>query len=331
MSALPSTSSSSSLSINELKDHIEVNSKQIAKSNPNFVDGEKKADIVVTDLSLSLDDTEAGRRTVKITTNDTPSRTYILTVKQVRMCDIFAAALDKDSEADEIPCPMDNKKVLFGYVAEYLQHYDGAKQTLLKRPFKSDDFKVCANNPYDAEFADKVWVNKDIYDLIMFCNYLGISEIVHLICGKLAFMLKGKTEEEIKDLILFQAEHATVLPQTPEEEKKDGSPKNKERDSKYYCGVAPANLTAASAIDFLFAGIVKYRIENNTKSNDKVTQLGVMMNLTISWMENEENVKKGLHVFFDIATEEGIKNMDLLKSKVRNLLHSEKEKEEIKE
>jgi hypothetical protein len=241
------------LTYDELKAHAEANSGKISETNPNFGGGQKNG----ISLDLDLDD-KTGNREISIETVNMETETvevenpetkkkeekiivkrrettnYIVTVKQARMSDVLAAALDKDPEANEIiASTRNNKWRLFGYVQKYMKNYNGVKQTLLKRPFKSDDFKVCTNNLFDAELAEEVWVAKDIFDLIMYCNYIGMTELVHLMCGILAHKMKGKSEGDIRDIIKDQAEHADEIPRSEEEKRKEREEEEKrEREEK---------------------------------------------------------------------------------------------------
>jgi hypothetical protein len=218
------------MTADELKVHAEANAGKIAAINSNFSKEHTNG------ISLDLDD-ETGNREVKVeafnfeTKTETDGRKtkcnqtssfYQLTVRQARMCDVLAAALDGDPDAiNVIVSTRDNKNRLFGYVAKYMQHYNGAKQQLVKRPFKSDDFKACANNVFDADLAEEVWQAKDTFDLIMYCNYIGMTELVHLFCAILAHKMRGKTEEEITAIIKDQATHADEIPKTDDEKKKE--------------------------------------------------------------------------------------------------------------
>jgi hypothetical protein len=62
--------------------------------------------------------------------------------------------------------------------------------------------------PYNFELADFIdeYVESNgmlgLYEMIGYSNYLGIKSLMYLCCGKMALMMKDKTLEEIKTLIV---------------------------------------------------------------------------------------------------------------------------------
>jgi S-phase kinase-associated protein 1 len=53
-------------------------------------------------------------------------------------------------------------------------------------------------NDWDVEFASVDYTT--LFDLILSANYMNINSLLDLVCGKIADMIKGKTQDEIAKL-----------------------------------------------------------------------------------------------------------------------------------
>ena len=94
-------------------------------------------------------------------------------------------------------------------VVEYLEHYKNEKPRKIEQPFQSQNFKECVDE-WDYDFIDKDL--GIIFEIILASNYLNIQSLIELASAKIAFIIKGKTAEEIRNI--FNNHHAF----TPEEE-----------------------------------------------------------------------------------------------------------------
>merc|ERR1712096_123046 len=75
------------------------------------------------------------------------------------------------------------------------------------KPIKSVKMEVVVEDPKDAEFIDGL-TKEDVFQVILAANYMDIKSLLHLGCAKIATLIKGKSPEEIKD-ILGDDEEAT--------------------------------------------------------------------------------------------------------------------------
>ena len=106
--------------------------------------------------------------------------------------------IEDDCADDGIPLPNVTAKIL-SKVIEYCKNH-------VESNSGDDELKS-----WDAEFM-KVDLTV-LYDLILAANYLDIGGLLHLTCQTVADMIKGKTPEEIRNLLNIKNDF------TPEEEK----------------------------------------------------------------------------------------------------------------
>ena len=94
-------------------------------------------------------------------------------------------------------------------VVEYLEHHENEEPKEIERPLPSLNFQECVDE-WDYNFID-ININT-ILEIINASNYLNIPPLLELASAKMAYIIKGKTTEEIKQLFGIQNEF------TPEEE-----------------------------------------------------------------------------------------------------------------
>merc|ERR1712096_364934 len=97
---------------------------------------------------------------------------------------------------------------ILALVVEYLKNHDGVVPAEIAKPIRSVNMvQVVPQHPWDAEFINKQ-SKKVIFQIILAANYMDIKSLLHLGCAKIATMIKGKSPEEIKN-ILGDDEEAT--------------------------------------------------------------------------------------------------------------------------
>ena len=58
---------------------------------------------------------------------------------------------------------------------------------------------------WDAEFISKL-DKTTVFQVILGSNYMHISSLLHLVCAKIATLIKGKSPEQIKDILIDEEE-----------------------------------------------------------------------------------------------------------------------------
>jgi len=116
-------------------------------------------------------------------------------------------------------------------IAEYIKHHKGKKPADIVKPIRSVLMQKVVEDAWDAKFIDGIacadqeyekWVEenadkedaedaawtpipftnkKQLFQIILAANYVGLKGLIHLGCAKTATQIKGKTPEEIKKIL----------------------------------------------------------------------------------------------------------------------------------
>ena len=97
-------------------------------------------------------------------------------------------------------------------IIEYLVHHKGTEPSLPEKPLKSNVMKNVCEDPWDAEYIDKVGERRQLlYDLILAANYMDIKSLLHLGCAKVATLLKGVPLEKIREVLSRGTKHEGIV------------------------------------------------------------------------------------------------------------------------
>ena len=131
-----------------------------------------------------------------------------ITAKAAQKSQLLKAILEDNS--DDIELPLDNiKSNILKKIKEYLDHYQDTEPKKIERPLASVNYHECVDT-WDFEFIN---VDFDlIFEIILAANFMDIQPLLELASSKVASIIKGKTPEEIRKMIIGEKEF------TPEEE-----------------------------------------------------------------------------------------------------------------
>jgi len=79
-----------------------------------------------------------------------------------------------------------------------------------KKPLVSADLKECGVEPFDIKFVDTD--QETMFKLLLAANYMDVTDLLYLVCAKVASLMKGKTPEQIRKTFNIRTDS------TPEEE-----------------------------------------------------------------------------------------------------------------
>jgi hypothetical protein len=167
-----------------------------------------------TTLSGELNqDPEYQNRIIRLIIPMLNDEKYEVTVRQAAMAEQFKNALFSDPNATEIP--FIGKTIHLKYIVEYMKHHENKEITYPCKPVKSTELKESVTDPWDAEFADRIWSDyekidplaKDFYLLSNAVDGIGLIGMLHLLMAKLASKIRGKSLDQLKELFGLPADH----------------------------------------------------------------------------------------------------------------------------
>jgi len=125
--------------------------------------------------------------------------------KAALMCGLVKNILEGDKTADDIEIKKVDASTL-EHVVEYLEHRHkelkktGKLPAEIQKPIRSTEMRKIVGDSWDADFINK-HTKAVIFEIILGANYMDIKSLLHLGCAKIATLIKGKSPEEIKQIL----------------------------------------------------------------------------------------------------------------------------------
>merc|ERR1719491_324797 len=124
---------------------------------------------------------------------------FLIPRKSLSLSRVLSHRIDSDGSRVEV----DQKQVsadALRSVLRYLGHHRGVKPPPIARPIRSLVMAQIVQDPWDVEFVDEM-NNAQRFPVITAANYLDIESLMHLGCAKTATLIKGKSPQEIKNIL----------------------------------------------------------------------------------------------------------------------------------
>ena len=125
--------------------------------------------------------------------------TYEVDAKFATMSKLVCNILDGDSEATRIQVKQVDGDTL-KMIVDYLKHHKGVEPAEIAKPIRSVKMEKIVEDPWDAKFINDL-PKRSLFQLILGANYMDCKSLLHLGCAKVATMIKGKSPEEIKQIL----------------------------------------------------------------------------------------------------------------------------------
>jgi hypothetical protein len=103
---------------------------------------------------------------------------------------------DKKNNEIELNFP----STIINDILEYLEYASNNSTTLLDEVIMDVTLKTLVN-PWELDYLDRMVKKRNFSLLIKAANFLAIKNLLHLLCGKVASLIKNKKPEEIKTII----------------------------------------------------------------------------------------------------------------------------------
>ena len=136
---------------------------------------------------------------ILISSEEDNPREFEISRKAALMCNLVGFILLADRNAKKIPI----KKVrgdILELIVDYLKHHDGKIPPPIAKPIRSVKMIRIVSDPWDADFMNKM-NKKTIFQVVLGANYMDIPPLLHLGAAKIATLIKGKSPEEIKNIL----------------------------------------------------------------------------------------------------------------------------------
>jgi len=122
-------------------------------------------------------------------------RDLVCSREDLRFCDLAAVLSDNDTV---LPCKQVESHALKRVVA-WLKHHRGVPPPAIAKPIRSAIMSKLTDD-WQANFVNEL-TKKELFQLILAANYMGIKPLLTLTCTKTATMIKGKSPEQIKKIL----------------------------------------------------------------------------------------------------------------------------------
>ena len=81
-----------------------------------------------------------------------------------------------------------------------MKHHNGKIPEEIAKPIRSVKMERIVADLWDAHYINKM-NKKTIFQVILAANYMDVASLLHLGCAKIATLIKGKSPEEIKNIL----------------------------------------------------------------------------------------------------------------------------------
>jgi len=119
--------------------------------------------------------------------------------KFAMMSKLVSNIVEGDQDATEISVKQVDGPTL-KLIVEYLKHHKGQEPAEIAKPIRSVKMEKIVEDPWDAQFINQL-PKRQLFQLILGANYMDCKSLLHLGCAKVATMIKGKSPEEIKQIL----------------------------------------------------------------------------------------------------------------------------------
>jgi len=161
-------------------------------------------------LDEDMDDT-----LILVSSDENPKK-FEINKKAALMCNLVKSIIESDAQAKTIEIKKVQENILT-LIVEYLKHHNGKKPAEIAKPIRSVKMERIVEDPWDAEFINNM-SKKTIFQVILGANYMDLPSLLHLGCAKIATLIKGKSPDEIKQILSDDSDN---IASDPKEDKDD--------------------------------------------------------------------------------------------------------------
>jgi S-phase kinase-associated protein 1 len=120
---------------------------------------------------------------------------FTLPKKYAFLSVLVKCTCEQDNDATQIDLQVSTD--ILEKIISYLNHHEGVEPTEIKKPLRSLDMSKVVTDVWDSTFINS-FPQQELHDIITASNYMNIPSLLHLGCAKVASLIKGKSNEEIR-------------------------------------------------------------------------------------------------------------------------------------
>jgi S-phase kinase-associated protein 1 len=120
---------------------------------------------------------------------------FVLPKKIAYLSKLVKLMCDQDKSATQLDISVPAS--ILESVVSYLNHHQGVVPPEIKKPLRSLDLSKVVSDVWDASFINKFY-QQELHDIIIAANYMDIPPLLHLGCAKIASVIKGKDNSDVK-------------------------------------------------------------------------------------------------------------------------------------
>ena len=113
------------------------------------------------------------------------------------MSELCKTTLEGDSSANELPMNFIESDTI-ARIVSYLQYHTTVPPRRISKPILSNNIRDLVDR-WDSNFIDQP--QEIVFKLMLAANYLNIKPLLHLTCAKIGTLLKGKTPDQLRQVL----------------------------------------------------------------------------------------------------------------------------------
>jgi hypothetical protein len=128
------------------------------------------------------------------------NKKYLINKKYLFISEVLKCAILDDINSKSIDLPTTNiTPKAMEFIIECFNHYQGTSGKSPSKPLKDNNMTSFLSDWEISKLSNLN--NKDIYDMIMACNYLDIEFMRDKLCALVAFKIRGQPLEKVAELL----------------------------------------------------------------------------------------------------------------------------------
>eukprot|EP00456_Euglypha_rotunda_P009624 TRINITY_DN12227_c0_g1_i6.p1 TRINITY_DN12227_c0_g1~~TRINITY_DN12227_c0_g1_i6.p1 ORF type:complete len:143 (+),score=25.37 TRINITY_DN12227_c0_g1_i6:143-571(+) len=136
------------------------------------------------------------------------------------MSKLIKTTLEGDKDAKEVNLYHIEGPIV-AKVIDWMKHHVKHPPPKIEKPLVSSDLKECGVEPFDIKFVDTD--QETMFKLLLAANYMDVTDLLYLVCAKVASLMKGKTPDQIRKTFNIRSDSTPEIGRAVQQECRDRS------------------------------------------------------------------------------------------------------------